>query len=194
MLIYIRHSDDNVLDPTYACDGDITPEGRILAINLGNKLLHRYGLPDTIYCSPFKRTRETLKYMLKDIPMEVVRSIKIVFTQELGRYFQPKQRSIKNIRPSTQKLEVNVRENWRGFENRVDNHIRKTRIEMKAEKYVWCITHAIVYKRVAKHYGVSIPQVIPPVDYYVLVKSGKYRQQRLQQQRQKVKSNSQYYN
>ena len=51
----------------YKYDEKLTSEGKRMSIQTAQTLIEEYGLPDIIYYSPFYRTRQTRKKMVKAI-------------------------------------------------------------------------------------------------------------------------------
>jgi broad specificity phosphatase PhoE len=160
-LLIVRHSDDSDSDPTFKFDPRLTQNGKDLAHKKGNKLLKKYGTPSLIYCSPFRRTQETLKYMMKSIPAAQAASIKIVYDTDLSRYFTREQKKNPEVAVSTQKANIPIYETRDDFGDRVKEVEAKLAKHINSSEVVWCITHTTVYKRLAKSYDVTLPGFIP---------------------------------
>lgn len=177
MLIYIRHSDDEYSNPTYKHDNNITNRGVRLAQKTGKKLIEKYGLPYKIYCSPFRRTRQTLENMLSSLSPELRAQIQISFDNRLCRYFSSSEKRRPKIDPKTKSHQVPITETWEDFKERIDEHIMKMRRHKYKyrEEVVWVITHALVYKRVARHHQKELPDYIPFMHYFYLRKKEKRR-------------------
>lgn len=166
-IIFIRHGDDNESDPSYSHDPKITKNGKKKARRVAFELVEKYGCPDVIFCSPFQRTIQTAKMMRKMCGY----STKIYIDNNLSRYFCSREKANPQVNPSTQKYEAPIYECWDEFEKRVDKHlnmIKHNRYIGDNTKMVWCITHALVYKHVARTYGVTIPVYIPFMHYFLL--------------------------
>lgn len=193
MIIYIRHSHDEYDDATHRHDHQITPLGKEKARRMGKKLIEKYGLPNLIYCSPFKRTRQTLKYMLKDnIPVvpatgsaplgsllrppgdrtETVQPPKtrVKYDANLSRYFNRQEQEDPSIFAETEKLDIPIKETKNEFKLRVDEHINEITSLHNDKQIIWCITHTLVLKRVAKHYNIDIPKHLEFMEYFVATK------------------------
>jgi broad specificity phosphatase PhoE len=159
MLIYIRHACDEDDDPTHAHDRHITTSGRRRAFRRAKRLIKRYGRPDEIRYSPFQRTRETLRAMATVLP-----GVKFIADTGLSRYFSAREQKDPQVDPTTKKQEIPIYETKHSFRQRVDTHIADR--QKHKGKLVWCITHALVYKWIAKHYKIRIPRNIPFLDYF----------------------------
>ena len=60
MLIYLRHGDDRGND-VYRHDRPLTGRGRKKARKAFGDLAEKYGHPDTLFVSPFRRAIQTLE-------------------------------------------------------------------------------------------------------------------------------------
>lgn len=165
MLIYIRHSKDRQ-EHRHPYDGHITHEGRKLARRKSSRLISRYGLPDVIYCSPFRRTRETLDSMLKEIKRtygdSLIRHIKIVYHSSLSRFFTSREKLNPLLAESTEVHGIPVEETKQQMYNRVNKitHALDKRYS-RSRKVCWVITHTIPYKIINKYYDKELPRRIP---------------------------------
>jgi broad specificity phosphatase PhoE len=167
MIIYIRHGDDSDSDPTYAHDPRLTINGRREAKKKAFSLVKRYGSPLLILCSPFRRTIQTAKMMKKMCGSKT----EIFIDPNLSRYFCTREKCDPDMHYGTESYNAPIYERWSGFENRINKHINM--IEKKRFRYdnsatVWCITHALVYKHVARTYQVNIPSYIPFMHHFTL--------------------------
>lgn len=170
-VIFIRHGDDNDDDPTYTHDPKITDNGKKKARSTSFELVQKYGSPKIIFCSPFRRTIQTAKMMKKMCGAKT----KIYIDKNLSRYFCAREKVNPQIGPGTGKYDTPIYESWKGFEYRVDKHlemIKKNYFNQKDE-VIWCITHALVYKHVARTYTITIPSYIPFMHYFVFDKQAK---------------------
>lgn len=170
MLIYIRHSHDEGHNQGPRHDHDITKKGKSLAKEVGKKLLDKYGLPTIIFCSPFLRTRKTLKYILKNLDENDIKSLNIIYDNNLARYFSKREQEDPSVLPETLKFDIPIQESNSDFHQRVDEHIAETKKQnyLSSDRVYWVITHALIYKRVAKHYEITIPERIPFMHYFKL--------------------------
>lgn len=166
MIIFIRHADDDGSDPIYSHDPKITRRGLKKAKDIAFQLIERYGCPDIIFCSPFRRTIQTSKSMKKLCDDYT----KIYVDNNLSRYFCKREKANPQVDPGTQKYDAPIYESWNDFEDRINKHLRMLKKEDFAEReeVVWCITHALVYKHVAKVYGIKIPTYIPFMHHFCL--------------------------
>lgn len=165
MLIYVRHSDDEVTDPTHRHDPKLTKEGKYLAFKKGRTLLKKYGTPKIIYCSPFRRTKQTLKYMLYKVSRD---NIQIIFDSRVSRYFSEREKANPDIDGSTKVSNVPIYETRKDFATRAQNLTTDLNIHAKHDnEIVWCITHTSFYKKIAKIYNTTIPDFIPFMHYFI---------------------------
>jgi len=170
-VIFIRHSNDDDTDPTYTHDPKITEDGKKKARKRAFELVEKYGSPKMIFCSPFRRTIQTAKAMKKMCGSKT----KIYIDKILSRYFCAREKADPQIDPGTGNYDTPIYESWKGFEYRIDTHLKmisKNRFTQKDE-IIWCITHALVYKHVARTYDIKIPSYIPFMHYFVLDKESK---------------------
>jgi broad specificity phosphatase PhoE len=171
----MRHSHDEYEDPTHRHDHQITDIGKQKAIKIGDKLIEKYGLPDIIYCSPFKRTRQTMKYMLKNTPKEELKNIRVKYDNNLARYFSKKEQDDPSIFKDTG--DVPTKETNKEFKARVDEHIQEIEENFLSETEVqlgdvidviWCITHTLILKRVAKYHKIELPKRLNFMENFIL--------------------------
>lgn len=159
MIIYIRHGNDDGSDPTFAHDPRITEDGRKKARKTAFELVKDYGSPKIIFCSPFKRTIQTAKIMKKMCGANT----EIYIDPNLSRYFCTREKCDPQLYPETERYDTPIYESWNGFERRVNKHldmIEKNKFKLRSA-IIWCITHALVYKHIARTYQVEIPNYIP---------------------------------
>lgn len=166
VVIFIRHADDGIQSPKYSHDPKITKQGNKKAQKMALELIERYGCPDIIFCSPFRRTIQTSKSMKKLCNSHT----KIYVDNNLSRYFCSREKKDPQVDPGTSKYSCPIYESWSDFENRIEDHLKMLKKEefAKRDEVVWCITHALVYKHVAKVYGITIPAHIPFMHHIVL--------------------------
>lgn len=162
-LHYIRHGHDEYDDATYNHDNRITDEGRKAARRLAIKLVRKYGPPHKIYCSPFRRTVATLAEMTRILD----RIPEVVYSTDLSRYFTASNRADPDIAPETGEFGVPIDEGKEGFLRRVEKHVADMRHHQRGDKVVWCITHALVFKRVARLHAVPCPSRVPFLAHFV---------------------------
>ncbi len=170
MLIFIRHSEDE--DNRYhPYDGSITAKGRQLARKKARKLISRYGFPKKIYCSPFRRTRQTLQAMISDLEQEQRNNLnrRTKFDIRLSRYFTSEEKVKPRLARSTDKLgDIPVYETSEEMDRRINQFLHKSRRYQNRAKVVWVITHAIPYKRAACFHDKEIPEHIPFMHHIVV--------------------------
>jgi broad specificity phosphatase PhoE len=168
VLIYVRHSKDDDSDPTHRNDPHLTSEGKTLAYKRGRKLISKHGLPQIIYCSPFQRTRETLRYMLYHVDRDQLATIKIIYDTNLSRFFPNKEKVDASVAETTGKAALPIYETRSDFADRVATMADNMNHWINSDKIVWCITHTTVYKRLSKIYDIEIPKYIPYMHSFAL--------------------------
>lgn len=171
MMVVIRHSEDSS-ETTYRHDSQLTRKGREIAKNRGKTLIKKYGLPKAIYCSPFRRTKETLHLMLSEYSKFPCR---IEFANGLSRYFSERERRSPDIANETMQAHVPLTENNREFQSRVRHFSWSILQSLRAGDVVWLITHSTVYKSIARIFEIEIPEYIKPNDYFSVRASNSYK-------------------
>lgn len=161
MLLYIRHSNDEYKDATYLYDKKITEVGAKDMIKFTEKLVMKYGLPDVIYCSPFRRCRYSVKFMLRHLRNKYNHVPQIEMEPRLSRYFTHKEKLNPQISNNTAKYEVPIYESWGDFKKRNKEIIHKYERYVYEEKKVWVLTHTLVIREVCRHYNIEFPKWIP---------------------------------
>lgn len=165
MLIYLRHADDHDDDAEHRHDRGITGKGARKASKLANKLIEQYGHPTAIYVSPFQRTRQTAAAMSErfEHPVPVHQEPRI------SRLFGKKQQRDPDISSKTADA-VPIVETRETFHARVRAHAEDMRLagHHRSTPVIWCITHKIVVKDIAKHFGVVVPKDFDFLDYIVI--------------------------
>lgn len=158
VVFYIRHAEEEFTnDVTYLHDPKLTRKGKQMAYNKGRKLIKTYGPPSLIFCSPFRRTVESLKYML----YKVDQKIKTNYDVELSRYFSTSQKHNVALSDFAENAHVPVYESHADFGKRVEKFTNKMNDYIKSEKIIWVITHTTVYKKLASIYNIELPGDIP---------------------------------
>jgi broad specificity phosphatase PhoE len=170
MLIVVRHAEEEASSEcTYAHDAKITPKGMNEAFQLGNTLLRKYGLPDYIFVSPFRRTITTLDNMLSKVKYEDKKKIQVFKEINLGRYFSKSQQNFPDTHPDTHVGGLlHTTEDKEHFKNRTHRIIKKIHNIAKSGKVVWVITHVVVFKRFAKFYNIEIQPYVDFLDNIIL--------------------------
>lgn len=166
MLIYIRHSVDNEEDPTYRHDARLTHKGKKLAASKGEHLIQKYGVPNIVYCSPFRRTRETLDKLLSSI--QDTQHIKIVYDERIARHFSKSDQRNPDVAPTTLKTDIPIYESTDEFNKRIQRFARSMSSYALEDTVVWCITHTTAYKRMASYHRTRIPSHIPFAHHFIV--------------------------
>ena len=161
MLIYLRHGDDRGND-IYRHDRHLNARGKKKACKAFDKLAKKYGHPDTLFVSPFRRSLETLDAMAARFkrPVDVHRDPNVA--QYLGRKNAPL------ISPETAAL-VAIDESLGAFQTRISAHVEDVKRRQCVGAAIWCITHQIVIEAVAGRFRVKIPGNLDFLDHVVML-------------------------
>ena len=169
MVVYIRHADDNNKHTKHKHDPHITKRGMHNVKKTTKELISKYGCPDTIYVSPFRRCVDTVKIMVNEINnINNNNKINVICDVNLSRYFSKSDKKHPRVSKTTLDYNVPIYETKREFHKRINNHINETVKTEKShnENIVWCITHALVYKNIAKKLHVSTNDRIDFLEYF----------------------------
>jgi broad specificity phosphatase PhoE len=194
MIIYIRHGDDQSepqlppvsLDHKYTCsrsrsrsdcgrrkrsvcahDALLSVAGCRESERTARYLIRQFGHPSVVYCSPFERTRATAMCMARAF----TRSVRIVVDPRLGRLFAPSEQRRPRMTRATRQYRPIVHESAAAFRRRVSAQLH----DMICRGYhrtcgpvVWCITHAVPLKQIAREVGAPVPRYIQFMDCLVV--------------------------
>jgi broad specificity phosphatase PhoE len=163
VLIYVRHGDDRGKDE-YRHDRRLNDRGRKKAAKEAGRLIEKYGHPDVVYVSPFRRTIETLDC----ITVKFVRPVDVSRDPRIAQHLSAKQQREPRVSPQTLEA-VAILEDRRAFERRVADHVAHARERSRAGATIWCITHQVVIEEVAGYFGVKISGDLDFLDHVVMV-------------------------
>lgn len=161
----MRHGNDNKVSPykhDHSLKSDLIYEEEI--INKTKKLIRKYGYPHKIYCSPFKRVRETVSIM-HDYILSKGYNVDIYIEPYLSRYFTGDEKYNPSVRKTTLHYNPPLNETGKMFNRRVD------KIENRINRNTcntWCVTHYLVIKRITKNHEIEIPKKMPFLYHIVL--------------------------
>jgi len=185
LVIYIRHGDDTHRESARARfhehDHPLNAKGYARAGRIARALVAKFGPPSTIYCSPFQRARETIDAMVEALPSVVKRS-RVRIDPGLSRYFSRREQKNPGIGPVTRAARPPLRERDGAFGRRCSRHYNgliARHILCQADRHgreaagpssrsngraadrrhpvIWCVTHALVMRRVAQHAKQTVP-------------------------------------
>lgn len=158
MIILIRHANDEDSEQTFAHDHHVQKREINAAKRTGKKLRKRYGVPDHIYTSPFRRTIATTKLLMGKHD-----STHVHVSRGAGRFFTKGNQKHPQVSPDTLAYGVNVNETKEEFRQRVRNFCRKVK---RVEGNVWIVTHAYTFKSIARELGHSYHGNIDFLQYH----------------------------
>lgn len=161
MLIYLRHGDDRG-PAKYRHDRHLNARGRKQARKASADLVARYGQPDAVLVSPFRRAVETLEEMSKHFTHAVGAR-----DGRLAQYLGEKRRAPR-INPKTASC-IDAAESKDAFRARVQEHVRDVQKRAKVAS-IWCITHQIVIEEVSGHFGMQIRADLDFLDHVVMLR------------------------
>lgn len=159
-LIYLRHGDDRG-DDVYQHDRRLNKHGRTQAPKAAKRLIKKYGHPDTVLCSPFRRTLETLAAMSERFTRPVI----VHSDSRLAQGLSEKRQRDPQVSPETL-AQITLVEDKAAFQLRIAKHVREVR---HLSGVIWCVTHQAVIEEVALHFSVKIPERIDFLDHVVIV-------------------------
>lgn len=160
MLLYIRHGDDRGEDE-YKHDRPLNARGTKKAAKAAKRLIEKYGHPDIVIVSPYRRAVETSDAMTASF----VRSLEHRCDPRIAQRLSEKQRADPKLHPET-RLQVDVTEDQDAFKRRVAEHFEEVR---KQDGATWCITHQVVIEEIASNVGVKIPTNLDFLDHVVVL-------------------------
>ena len=170
MIIYIRHSEKEFqnadLSQKYGWDPNLTENGIKNATELGATLIYQFGIPDKIYCSPYRRTRQTLDALL---PEEYPMTNLITVDPRIGEFLGEWPISDISIAPDTLQY-LPIYDNKKAHTKRILD-LHSEALKIKDSKVIWVIAHGKVLKTITKLYEKKSTHV--PLLGYQIVWEGK---------------------
>lgn len=161
MLIYLRHGDDRG-DDAYRHDRPLTDRGKEKAAKAAKRLIEKYGHPDVVYVSPFRRALETLEAMTPRFEREVA----VRRDRRVAQHLSEKQQRAPLVRPETL-AQADVAEDRGAFRRRVAEHVEEVR---HASGVIWCVTHQVVIEEIAVQLDKDVPANLDFLDYVVMLR------------------------
>lgn len=162
-IIYIRHGQDK--RSGYKYDEKLTSRGKKESKEMAIDLIKQYGLPDVIYCSPFYRTRQTKRRMVKMVK-KYGGDPKVIIDSRLSRFFTKKEKRNPDIKKDTMKHNVPIYESWEEFKLRVKDQLND--MESSNNQIVWCIGHTLIIKHVARFKNIDRPDHVDYLDTVII--------------------------
>ena len=158
--IYIRHADKNYSNgesEIYKHDPGITKNGVESSKNVANCLIEKWGKPDIVVTSPYRRTRETVQIMLSVIKEKD--NIQVYIDPEISEYLGNHRDSPMDVTDDTMIYNPPHPESFKEMKNRVKrhhNHIVNYIDTIPDNKVIWIITHGLVIKQIASFIGLKM--------------------------------------
>lgn len=147
-------------------DHNLNPRYTTLHRRMIRRLLTRYGPPDIIIYSPFLRTRQTA-YLIIEVIREKYPSHpgSLIIDNRIARYFNGAEQLDPSIASATDHYDPPLRESKTAFTARIHEYVDHDNSHYR-DNTVWTITHALVYKRIARYVNVEVPATIPFLDHF----------------------------
>lgn len=167
MIIYMRHGNDNEKEPEYKQDNCITEKGVKDIQKFVKKMVKKYGYPKTILFSPFQRCTQTAGVIMTElIRLQTGDATDYCLKKDIGlsRIFTSEDKENLSVSPDTMKMGINAFETDADVNKRIKKHYKNT---SKYNYPIWCITHALIYKRLAVKLNIEVPEHIEFLEYYV---------------------------
>jgi broad specificity phosphatase PhoE len=164
MLIYLRHGDDRG-DDVYHHDRRLNARGRKQARKKAGRLIRKYGHPDTLFVSPFRRAIETANCMTAGFE----RLVGVHCDVRIAQFLTKKRLRDLSVSPATLDT-INIEEDRRMFRRRVKAHVRDVRQRATSSAVIWCITHQAVIKEVARRFDVKISGSLDFLDHVTMLR------------------------
>ena len=164
-IIYIRHGEDT--RENYKYDEVLTHKGKHDVKELTKELVEEHGVPDIIYYSPYYRTRQTKRIMVKTIHELYSTETKTICDDRLSRFFTKKQSQNPDIRRETLKRGAPIYESFKEFKERVSEQLEEVEKEHN-EEIIWCVTHTLILDHIIQLKEIDHDYHIPYLDTIVL--------------------------
>jgi broad specificity phosphatase PhoE len=161
MIILIRHANDEDIDQTYRHDYHLNPSKTRNAVRLGKKLRKKYGHPNMIYSSPFRRTLDTSHLLRGKSDCTIYASTK------LGRIFFSNDRLRPSVSKETLEYGVDTNESKKQYMKRVRMISDDLKSLDREDKIIWVVTHAYTFKVMSKIMGQRYHGSIDFLQYHV---------------------------
>lgn len=163
MLIYLRHGDDRS-DDIYRHDRRLNDRGKKQAAKKAKRLIQKYGHPDAVFVSPFRRAIETLGAMT----VHFVRPVDVHRDRRVAQLLTDKHKRDLSVSPETLEA-ITIDEDREAFSRRITGHVEDVRRRADAGATIWCITHQAVIEEVAGHFAVKISGALDFLDHVVVL-------------------------
>lgn len=161
MLIYLRHGDDRGTD-IYRHDRQLNDRGRKKARKAFGELAKKYGHPDTVFVSPFRRSLQTMEA----IATQFKRPVDIHRDPRLAQYVGNKKAPL--VSPETAAV-IALDESLETFRARIHAHVEDAKRRAQIGSSIWCITHQTVIEEVTRCFGMKIPGDLDFLDHIVML-------------------------
>jgi len=173
MIVYMRHAEDVRCATCPKHDTPITQAGATQAQETALDLCERYGFPSVILCSPYLRTRQTAHYMQDELVRQTGITVPVYIDTLLSKYVSSKEMKRLGVRADTLMYKPPLHESKWQLQFRVKQHLNGLRWRdptvvtttrraddgddaREAAGPVWCLTHGIVVRYVAKMCGMQV--------------------------------------
>lgn len=157
-MLYIRHGQKaykNGKTKDFSLDPGLTDAGKDDARARFRDLVISQGVPAYIVSSPYLRARETAQ-IANDVILELTgHTVEIIYDGRLGEYLgHHRDKDLRTcLRPETLKHNPIGAEYWRQFTSRIKKYVKSLN---GSTDPIWCITHGVVIKTIARTYGYEV--------------------------------------
>lgn len=167
-ILFCRHGSDKPTkgeDVEYRDDPKLYYKAEKDIVRLTKKFVDKYGTPDIIYVSPFRRCLETYDIMKPYFKAHH----KLVITSNLGRFFSYDEQKHPECAPETLKYGPHITEEIRDFEARMRAHVKMVHKEAKNNDLVILnITHTLCMKEAASYYNIKLSKWLDFLEYFTV--------------------------
>ena len=161
MIVLIRHGNDEDTEQTHQHDWHLNANHYRDISKLGRKIKKRWGIPNYIVASKFRRALLTARLLRGEDRIKIHKSSKA------GRYFTSKNKRNPDVAKETYKLGIIIEETKDEFKERLQRLCDKLARE-KDGQVIWVITHAYCFKRIARYFGYIPNQRIDFLEYLLI--------------------------
>lgn len=168
MLLFMRHGNDESNTEKIGNDNGLSDKGKEAIQLKTEKFIRLYGKPDEILCSPFMRCYETGKLLSKSIGKCIKcknckRNHLIPVKRDISLCKRVNDDNKEGITLETLNSDLIMNETDCDLHDRLISHINEL---LESGNIVWCITHAIIYKKIGSILGIRTSDHIKYLEHF----------------------------